>query len=177
MCSPPPRRSRWIHWQKPVAWCPEPRRDFASNRLVLIAPTADKRLKGWSDLAAPNIRHLAVSDSASVPSGRYARETLTKRGLWNRLQPRLLFGENVRQTLAYVAAGDADAGIVFRTDALREKRVRLVAEAIPNRDHTPIHYPVSVVAGTQNETPARRFIAFLATPQARCLLSDFGFMS
>jgi molybdate transport system substrate-binding protein len=157
---------------------PTTRRDFATNRLVLIAPAAS-RLAGWQGLTASTVRRIAISSPDSVPSGRYARQTLEKRGLWKPVQPKLVFGENVRQTLSYVANGDADAGLVFRTDARIEKRVRTVAEAIPGRDHTPIRYPVAVLTASDHArahaAAARRFVAFLATPAAQKILAGFGF--
>lgn len=155
---------------------PKLRRDFASNRLVLIAPLSGSALKDWEGLAAQAIRRIAISNPDSVPSGRYARQTLQKRRLWDRLRPKLVFGENVRQTLAYVAGGNADAGIVFRTDARIEKRVRVVAEAVPKRDHDPILYPAAVIAGAAHAAAAARFVAFLGTPEAGKILEGFGFV-
>lgn len=150
---------------------------FATNRLVLIVPAAGRgRVTGWDGLKAGGVRRIAVSDPDSVPSGRYARETLTKRGLWTPLRPKLVFGENVRQTLAYVASGDADAGLVFATDArIEARRVRVVATAAPGKDHAPVVYPAAVVAGAPNATMARRFVRFLRGQAAQAVLRRFGF--
>ena len=149
--------------------------DFAGNRLVLIAPIKSG-LKSWDDLRSAAVRRVAISNPASVPSGRYAQETLTKRGLWTLVQPKAVLGENVRQTLTYVAQGDVDAGIVFATDALIEKqKVRIVQYAVPGRDHTPIVYPAAVIAGAPNPIAARRFLTFLQTPQAQGILARYGF--
>lgn len=153
---------------------PGTRADFASNRLVLIVPAKGASIKTWADLATA-ARRVAVSNPDSVPSGRYARETLTRRGLWSAVRTRAVRGENVRQTLAYVAAGDADAGIVFATDARVEKRVRVVAVAVPGKDHAPIRYPVAVVRGAADAAAAKRFAAFLRGPAARDTLKRFGF--
>ena len=149
---------------------------FASNRLALIVP-AGSRLRGWSDLGAPAVRRVAISNPDSVPSGRYARETLEKRGLWSLVEPKAVLGENVRQTLTYVASGDADAGVVFVTDARVEaKRVRVIALAVPGRDHAPITYPGAVVRGAPNAEAARRFVRFLRGAVARGILARHGFL-
>lgn len=151
------------------------RTDFAGNRLSLIAPLRSK-IRQWNDLRLPAVRRVALSNPASVPSGRYAQETLTKRGLWRAVQPKAVFGENVRQTLTYVASGDVDAGIVFATDARVEaKRVRVVQEAISGKDHTPIVYPAAVVADAPNAPKARLFVAFLKSRTALSILKRFGF--
>ena len=153
------------------------RGNFAGNRLVLIVPVQSK-IKSWDALRSAGVRRVALSDPNSVPSGRYAQETLTKRGLWAAVKPRAVFGENVRQTLAYVANSDVEAGVVFATDARLEKdRVRIVQEAVPGRDHAPILYPAAVVQGAPNAADARRFTAFLQSPTAQGILSRNGFAS
>jgi molybdate transport system substrate-binding protein len=152
---------------------------FATNRLVLIVPAAARTsVRVWDDLRGAVVRRIAVSNPDAVPSGRYARETLTKRGLWSTLQTKLVLGENVRQTLAYVSGGDADAGLVFATDArIEAKRVRVVATAVPGRDHAPIAYPAAVVAGAPNAPLARTFVAFLKARDAQAILRRYGFGS
>ena len=151
------------------------RADFAGNRLVLIAPIHG-RLRGWNDLAFALIRRVALSDPGSVPSGRYAQETLTKRGLWEVVKRKAVFGQNVRQTLTYVANGDAEAGLVFKTDALHDAgKVRIVSEATPGKDHEPIVYPAAVVAHAPNGAEARSFVLFLTSAAARKILARYGF--
>lgn len=150
--------------------------NFASNRLALIAP-AGSSLRGWTALATPAIHRVAISNPDSVPSGRYARETLQKRGLWSAVERKAVLGENVRQTLTYVAGGDVEAGIVFVTDARIEgRRVRIVETATPGRDHAPIVYPAAVVRDAPNAAAARRFVRFLLGSTARKILARHGFL-
>jgi molybdate transport system substrate-binding protein len=151
--------------------------DFAGNRLVLIAPArARGGVKGWADLGSPAVRHVALSNPDSVPSGRYAVETLTRRGLWAAVRAKAVLGENVRQTLAYVAGGDADAGLVFATDARAEpRRARVVAVALPGTDHAPIRYPTAVIRDSGKAPVARRFVAFLRGRAAQQILARHGF--
>ncbi len=151
----------------------ETRANIAANKLVLIAPASTK-LEGWDGLARSN--QIAISNPDTVPSGRYARQTLRKLGLWDKLQHKLVLGENVRQTLAYVSRGDVDAGIVFATDARIEKdRVKIVAEAKPGVDHDPIAYPAALVAASSKNVAARRFLDYLRSPDAGAVLASFGF--
>jgi molybdate transport system substrate-binding protein len=153
------------------------RLDFASNRLVLIVPE-EGALRRWEDLRLPSVHRVALANPDSVPAGRYAKETLTRRSLWGAVQPKSVFGENVRQTLAYVASGDADAGVVFATDAQLDRgRVRVAQQDAPGGDHSPILYPAAVVRGAPNEAAARRFVDFLRGPVAQGILARFGFAS
>lgn len=150
---------------------------FARNRLVLIAPIGS-RLKRWEDLKLPTVKRVALSNPDSVPSGRYAKETLTARGLWPSVMSKAVYGENVRQTLSYVSAGDVDAGIVFLTDAQQEKkRVVLVAEAVSGKDHQAIEYPAAVIAKAPNRPMAMRFVRFLQGRTAQDILAKYGFLS
>jgi molybdate transport system substrate-binding protein len=150
--------------------------DFAHNSLVLIEP-ANGALKTWDDLSNAAVKRIAFSDPASVPSGRYAEDTLTRRKLWTSLQPKIVYGVNVRATLSYVAEGNADAGIVFATDARVEpERVKVVTTAVPGADHAPIVYPIAVVTGSPNPAGGRAFALFLKGPEAKKILAGYGFI-
>lgn len=150
---------------------------FATNRLVLIAPSGS-RVTGWEDLRGNGISHIAISDPASVPSGRYARQTLERRHLWDAVKSKCVLGENVRQTLSYVADRNAEVGIVFATDArIMAKRVRIVVTAEPGRDHDPILYPVAVLRDAPNAPAAAQFTVFLRSKEARAGLSHHGFLA
>ena len=148
---------------------------FVGNRLVLIAG-AQGQIRGWKDLATGAVKRIALSNPNTVPSGRYAKETLTKRGVWEAVQPKLVFGENVRQTLAYVVNGDADAGLVFETDARAfANRVRVVAVAETGRDHTAIRYFATALGSAPNRSMAQRFVSFLQSKEAQAVLKSCGF--
>ncbi len=153
------------------------RHNFATNRLVLIAPPGSP-LKTWHQLTTGWVRHVAISDPASVPSGRYARETLLHKGIWTAVLKKAVLGENVRQTLQYVVDGDAQAGIVFATDAkIVPHKVKVVRVAVPGTDHHPIVYPVAVVAATHHPLFAGLFVKFLNSPPAQAVLKRYGFLS
>lgn len=154
---------------------PHTRLNFAGNLLALIAPLGS-RIRTWHDLAEDPIRHVAISDPASVPSGRYAQETLTRRKLWDDVRPKLVLGENVRQTLAYVVNRDVAAGIVFLTDArIAAGKVRVVQLAESGKDHDPILYPAAVTAHAPHTAAAVRFTAFLRSAKVQEILRRYGF--
>jgi len=154
---------------------PGTRRDFASNRLVLVVPTGGK-IATPAELAGTGVKHVAVGDWIHVPAGRYARQVLVRHGLLEALRPKIRLCQNVRQVLTYVAAGEVDAGFVYETDAVREqKRVRVVWTA-PSGDHVAIRLPIAAVARSRRLTDARRFIAFVASPAGQAILSEHGFV-
>lgn len=152
------------------------RHDLLGNRLVLIAPLDSKvQLKiapGFSLAQALGGGRLATADPDSVPAGLYARGALTKLGVWEALAPRLARAENVRAALAYVARGEAPLGIVYETDALADKRVRVV-DVFPADTHPPIVYPEALTAGAQPE--GAQYQAFLQSATARHIFARYGF--
>jgi molybdate transport system substrate-binding protein len=151
------------------------RANIAGNRLVLIVPASGSRVTGWVSLVSAPGR-IALSNPDSVPSGRYARETLTRRKLWDAVAKKGVYGGNVRQTLAYVAGGNVAAGVVFATDAkIEARRVRVVATATPGKDHAPIVYPASILGSSRQSNAARRFLTYLRTPAAQAVFRRFGF--
>ena len=152
------------------------RRDVLGNALVLVAPvgsTLQLRIAPGFDLAgALGGGRLAIADPDAVPAGEYARAALTKLGAWSRVSDRVVRGENVRAALAYVARGEAPLGIVYRTDAQAEKRVRVV-DVFPADSHPPITYPVALTARAPPE--AARLVEFLTGEAAREIFTRYGF--
>jgi molybdate transport system substrate-binding protein len=152
------------------------RRAFARNVLTVIKP-ADSRvdISKPADLLEARVGRIALGDPRSVPAGEYARECLRALGLWDRLQPKLVLAENVRQALDYVARGEVDAGFVYTTDAAT--RARGVKEAFrpPDDTYRPIVYPGAVVAASRQPALAQAFLDLLAGPRGRAMLGRLGF--
>lgn len=154
---------------------PSSRRDIAGNALVLIAP-ADRAViliaPGFALRAALGDGRLAVADPDIVPAGRYAKAALTQLGAWDSVADRLASADNVRAALAFVARGEAPLGIVYATDALIDKKVKVVG-LFPASSHAPIAYPAAVPTGGRPAGAA--FLAFLGTPAAEAAFARHGF--
>ena len=153
------------------------RRNLLANDLVLVAPansTQGVKLNFGVDLApALGKGRIAMGDPDSVPAGMYGKAALKSLGAWNSVEKRVAPAENVRSALALVARGEAPLGIVYRTDALAEKRVRIV-DTFPSASHPPIVYPV--VTLKRSSTPiATAFAGYLSTPEARAIFERYGF--
>jgi molybdate transport system substrate-binding protein len=152
------------------------RRVFARNILTVIKP-ADSRLDIAKalDLAEPRVGKIAIGSPKTVPVGQYAEESLRAQGLWERVQPKLIFAENVRQVLDYVARGEVDAGFVYTTDAATQKTA--VKEAFRPAEDTyrPVTYPAAVVVASKQAALARAFLDLSVSQEGQAVLGRLGF--
>jgi molybdate transport system substrate-binding protein len=152
------------------------RRAFARNALTVIMPSDSKvDIAKATDLLDRRVSRIVIGNPKTVPAGQYAEECLRTLGLWEQLLPKLVFSENVRQALDYVARGEVDAGFVYTTDLAA--RAAGVKEAFrPAGDiYRPVVYPVAIVAGSKQPTLAQAFIDLLVSAQGRAVLARFGF--
>jgi len=155
---------------------PGSRKNLLGNSLVLIAPAQSQiqlRIAPHFPLmAALGNGRLATGDPDSVPAGRYARSALATLGVWDEVALRLARAENVRVALLYVSRGETPLGIVYATDALADKSVRVV-DTFPADTHEPIVYPIALTKSAKSE--AAGFIAYLSGPQGRDIFVKHGF--
>jgi len=154
---------------------PATRCDLLTNILVVIArKDSAQNLSQLSDLAKPEVTRIVIADPQGVPAGVYAKEVLTKAKLWEKIEPKVAPTENVRATLAVVEAGNADAGFVYKTDAMISARVRIALE-VPAEFAPKIVFPAAIVAGSRHQDQAQRFLAFLKTEEAGQIFRRLGF--
>lgn len=152
------------------------RKAFATNTLVLITPQdSPHAVNSFDDLTGAEMGLIALGGDG-VPIRLYSEDLLRRKGLWDSLSSKFIFGANTRQVLAYVARGETDAGLVYRTDAVISDRVRIAAQAEPSR-HRPIAYPVAVISGSRQEAAARRFIAYIISDAGQKIIRKHGFGS
>jgi molybdate transport system substrate-binding protein len=146
--------------------------DLLSNRLVVVVPAeSTTSLAAAEELA--HVRRLALGDPEAVPAGIYARQWLERRGLWERVRDRVVPTLDVRAALAAVESGNAEAGIVYRTDAAVSKRVRVTLE-VPPGEAPRIVYPAALLA-TARGAAARAFYEHLRSPAGREVFERLGF--
>jgi molybdate transport system substrate-binding protein len=156
---------------------PGSRHDVVGNHLVLIAPadsTVAVKIRKGMDLRAalgPEGK-LATGDPDSVPVGKYAKAALQKLAVWDQVSGRIVRAENVRAALAFVARGEAPLGIVYETDALADKKVKIVAE-FPADTHPPITYPIALT--THGGARAQQFVDFVRSKPAGEIFRKYGF--
>ena len=153
---------------------PDSRVDFVKNSLVLIAPK-NVAVKSFPDLASASVKRIAAGNPKTVPAGRYAAEVFDYYKIAGSIKDKLIYAENVRQVLDYVARGEVDAGVVYATDAaVRGAEIHIIAEA-PEASHKPVVYPMAVVKGTKNEAAAKAFIDIVRSKEGSAILKKYGF--
>jgi molybdate transport system substrate-binding protein len=152
------------------------RRSILSNTLVIIVPS-DSRLKIASpaDLANPAIRNIAVAEPQTVPAGVYAKEYLRKLRIWDKIKYKIVPTDNVRAALAAVESQNAETGIVYKTDALISRVVRIAYE-VSAAEGPDISYPAAVLADSKQQAAAQRFLDFLQSPPAQEIFRKYGFL-
>ena len=147
--------------------------DLLSNVLVAVVPASSAaRLSGPNDLLG--VRVLALADPEAVPAGVYARSWLESIGLWGRLVDRVVPALNVRAALSAVEAGNADAGIVYRTDAPVAKRAKIAFE-VPREQGPAIVYPLAPIAASR-KAATTDLVRYLTSPPARAVYRRHGFV-
>lgn len=149
------------------------RRNLLTNRMVLIVPR-NSSVNGLRNLTSDSVKRIAIGNPRSVPAGQYAEQVLKKAGLWNSVQSKFVLANNVRQVLQFVEAGNAQAGLVYTTDARTSNQVKVV-QTVPVNLHSPIVYPMAVIKSSRNQAAARAFAQFLSGNEARKVFNKYGF--
>jgi molybdate transport system substrate-binding protein len=151
------------------------RRNLLSNTLVLIVPSdSPLQITDFAELTNPNIQKIAVGEPRSVPAGQYAEELFRNLKILEPLRSKFVYGNSVRNVLSQVESGNADAGIVYGTDAKISAKVKQVLVA-PDRLHSPIVYPLAVIKTSRNAAIANTYARFLASEQAQAIFKEYGF--
>lgn len=148
------------------------RHDLLGNRLVVVVPEAAANAP-TDAIGLRGIGRLALA-GASVPAGRYARASLESLGVLADVTAKIVEGDSVRTALAWVARGEADAAIVYATDARVEPAVRVAFE-LPSESHPAIVYPIAVLERTEHAAAARRFVEHVRSDAAQAIFREAGF--
>lgn len=148
-------------------------KNLLGNELVLVVPK-DSNLKDFQSLKDEQVTKIALGTPESVPAGKYAKETLTHLNLWNDLQSKVIYTKDVRQVLTYVETGNVNAGIVYKTDALISKKVKIANTAQTN-SHEPIRYPLGIVKATKHKKEVTAFYEYLQSKDAMAIFKKYGF--
>ena len=149
-----------------------------SNQLVLISP---KKLN-IAFKAQPNFNfaqsfkgYVCTGQMESVPAGKYAKQSLIKLNWLDSLKGRIVGTDDVRSALAFVERGECDVGIVYKTDALISKKVKVIGR-FPENSHHPILYPLALTQQGEKNGDAVQFEKFVkSSPQAKIIFQKYGF--
>jgi molybdate transport system substrate-binding protein len=168
----------WVDYvEQRALLVPGSRVNLLRNELVLIAPSSSSAAlrigPGFGLAAALRNEKLAMANPDSVPAGKYGKSALESLGVWKSVEKQVVRTDNVRAALALVARGEAAFGIVYKTDALAEKNVRIV-DTFPEATHAPVVYPSALVAPGRSPA-AKALFDFLRSGAARPIWEKYGF--
>lgn len=153
---------------------PETKKILVKNKVVLIAPGNSANVTGFDSLTKDGIKRVALGEPESVPAGKYGKEILTSLKIWDKLQSKFVFAKDVRQVLSWVEYANADAGIVYLTDAKVSDKVKIVTTA-SEETHSPVVYPLAVLKGSREPKASKDFSEFLFSEKAKQVFTKNGF--
>ncbi len=146
---------------------------YARGRITLWTPAANPlQLENLADLARPEVKRIAIANPDHAPYGLAAQQALRSAGVWETVKPKLVYGDNIRQTLQYAETGNVDVAIVALSLSQQSNGHWTL---IPEQLHQPIDQGLAVIKSTRNETAARAFATFLNGPRGREILAKYGF--
>ncbi len=150
-------------------------KNLLGNTLVLVVPAdSPSTAASFADVSAESIDQLAVGEPDSVPAGKYAVEVLDSLKIYESVKSKLVYAKDVKEVLTWVESGNADAGVVYNTDALASDKVKVAAVAA-EETHSPIIYPAAVIKASANQEAAQAFVDFLSNTEAQAVFQEYGF--
>ena len=146
---------------------------YARGRITLwTSIDSNLRLENISDLARPEVMRIAIANPDHAPYGLAAKQALESVGIWDRVTPKLVYADNIRQALQYADTGNVEVAIVALSIS---KQSRGRSTLIPEELHQPLDQGLAIMKSTKNESAARTFAAFIASPQGREIMQKYGF--
>jgi len=151
---------------------PDSRAIYARGRITLwTRDDSPIRLQGVADLARPEVMRIAIANPDHAPYGLAAKQALESVGIWDHVKPKLVYGDNIRQTLQYAETGNVDVSIVALSLSVQgHGRWTLIPEEL----HQPIDQGLGIIKTTKHEQAARAFIAFIEGPQGQEIMKKYG---
>jgi molybdate transport system substrate-binding protein len=153
---------------------PETKAMYAQGRLTIwTRKDSPNQVDRLEDLAKTEVKRVAIANPEHAPYGMAARDALRHAGVWQAVLPKLVYGENIAQTLQFAESGNVDAAIVALSLSINsDGKWKL----IPPELHSPLNQALAVIKGTRNEAPARKFTAFINAPEGRRVMRKYGFV-
>ncbi|OQW34061.1 MAG: molybdate ABC transporter substrate-binding protein [Nitrospira sp. SG-bin1] len=153
----------------------ESRFTYAIGRLVLWSPNLDL-MKGEQTLRSEHFKHLAIANPKTAPYGVAAIQTMQKLGVWEKVRPRIVMGENLGQTMGFIESGNAELGFVALSQVIdpniKHKGARW---DVPKHLHEPIRQDVILLTKSQQNPAAKALMEFLGSPTAQAIIERYGY--
>lgn len=148
---------------------------YAIGRLVLWSPNADM-VKGEETLRSKNFKRLAIANPKTAPYGVAAMQTMQKLGLWESLQPHIVMGESIGQTIGFIESGNAHLGFVALSQIMDPKiKGKGSRWDVPTHLHEPIQQDVILLTKGKDNPAAKSLLDFMGGPQAKAIIERYGY--
>jgi molybdate transport system substrate-binding protein len=169
---------KWLDYlNKLELTIPETEKKIAGNSMVLIAPVKSTldTFTFSPDMILPELfeGRLSIGDPRHVPAGGYAVQLLKELGCDEELEPRFLPAKDVRSALMVVELGEVEAGIVYKTDAMKSQKVKIITE-FPDSLYGPVYYYMSLIKGNKTELSDNLY-NFIGSEKALSIWEKYGF--
>ena len=152
---------------------PDTKAIYGRGRITLwTSAGSNLRFEGIADLARPEVTRIAIANPDHAPYGLAARQAFETLGIWDRVKPKMVYADNIRQTLQYAETGNVDVAIVALSLSMQSRGRWTI---IPEELHKPIDQALAVIKGTKNEASSRAFATFVNGQQGRAILQKYGF--
>lgn len=149
---------------------------YAVGRIVLWSATLDATKLTVESLADPNITHIAIANPQHAPYGKRAEEALRKAGVWDKVQGKLVLGENISQTAQFVQSGNVEVGIIALSLAVNPELSRLGGYSlIPDSMHGPLEQGFVITQRAAGNAMAKRFADYMDTDAVHKIMRQYGF--
>jgi molybdate transport system substrate-binding protein len=146
---------------------------YARGSLILwTRADSGLTLESLEDLLRPEVKRVAIANPDLAPYGAAARQALQEAGVWEPVRPKLVFGENVRQTLQFAETGDAEVAIVPLSLGLDSNGQWV---KVPEDLHDPVDQSLGIVADSPRQDEARAFAYYVTGPEGRAVLREYGY--
>jgi molybdate transport system substrate-binding protein len=153
---------------------PDTKALYARGRITIwMKPESTLKIERLEDLARPEVERIGIANPEHAPYGMAAREALQAARIWDVVQPKCVFGENIRQTLQYAESGNVNVSIVALSLSVQSTGRWIL---IPEELHKPLDQALAVLKRTRREQQARKFATFINGEQGRPIMRKYGFV-
>jgi len=144
---------------------------FVTNELVLVVPKGQPKIE-LNQIAS--VKRIVLGNPETVPAGNYGKQVLTKLGVWEQVEPNVVYAKDVKAVTASISQGAGDAGFIYKTDAIAAGDAVQISAVTPADSHDPVIYPIGIIKKYDNAL-AKDFYQYVMSPEGQKVLEKYGF--
>ena len=121
-----------------------------------------------------SVKRIVLGNPETVPAGNYGKQVLTKLGVWEQVEPNVVYAKDVKAVTASISQGAGDAGFIYKTDAIAAGDAVQISAVTPADSHDPVIYPIGIIKKYDNAL-AKDFYQYVMSPEGQKVLEKYGF--